>query len=333
MRQWLQSTETQRVYDYVTIHERMHKPYIKSEVEHSCRKAYMPCFIIHFNPFIPNPKDKPDAITDIIPDEASYRVIVHGYNGNIQGPKLYTFPQCAKFTLPISCISIIPLGALLYFPIFNVSALAATTGLAAAGIMNSPMFKMKLYRLEGHALDTQQTRLKRQQMEEKEVEDILREAEKSWASSTHRTRPIAREQERAAKESYERYDQYGSAYTSADGEAQTYDSEGRPIGRRAIRFIELYEILGISPNASTREIQQAFTKLAKQYHPDQLQHATEVERERGQYKFQKVLLAFQVLKDPERRKKYDTTGATKEDKKRHKKGTDSKNKSSTNTNK
>ena len=319
MRKWLQSTETQRVHDFVTIQERLYKPMIKSDVEHSCRKAYMPCFIIYFNPLIPNPKDKPDAITEVIPNDASYRAIVHGYNGNIQGPKLYSFSQCAKLTLPISMIGIVPIGALLYFPLIHVGTLATTTGLAAAAIMNSPIFSLKVYRLEGHTLDTQQTRLKRQQMEEKEVEDILREAERSWGSHTHRSRPIAREQERAAKESYERYDQYGQAYTSPTGEGQTYDSDGRPIGRRAIRFIELYEILGISPNASTREIQQAFTKMAKQYHPDTLQNATDLEKERNHNKFQKVLLAFQVLKDPERRKKYDTTGATKEDKKRNKK--------------
>eukprot|EP00483_Globobulimina_turgida_P007443 UN07457 len=152
-------------------------------------------------------------------------------------------------------------------------------------------------------------------MEEKEVEDILREAEKSWGYHTHRGRPIAREQQRKAQDTYERYEQetYSQKVTGLG-----YDSEGRPIGRRAIRFIELYEILGIAPNASTREIQQAFTKLAKQYHPDQLQQHTQYEKQRGTDKFQKVLLAFQVLKDPDRRKKYDMTGSYKEEKNKNK---------------
>ena len=73
VKSWLISTETQRVHNLVAM-ERLHKPVIASQVEHSCRKAYMPCFIIHFNPTVPNTKDKPDAITDDVPSEASYRL-------------------------------------------------------------------------------------------------------------------------------------------------------------------------------------------------------------------------------------------------------------------
>ena len=83
--------------------------------------------------------------------------------------------------------------------------------------------------------------------------------------------------------------------------------------------------MGVNPNASTREIQQGFTTLAKKYHPDQLHNLPEKEKQSGQEKFQKILFAFQVLKDPERRKKYDMTGNTKEEKKRNKPSSSSNN--------
>merc|ERR1712154_244252 len=129
---------------------------------------------------------------------------------------------------------------------------------------------------------------------------------------------MGREQQRLAQDSYETWKDQGGGHVGSTGaREQGYDAEGRPIGRRAIRFIELYEVLGISPNASNREIQQAFTKMAKKYHPDQLRHKEENEQKVGEEKFQKVLLAFQVLKDPDRRRKYDTTGSSKEEKKKN----------------
>eukprot|EP01083_Nonionella_stella_P081955 226066_1 len=322
VRAWIQSTETKRVHTFVTEFERLHKPIIQSDVELNCRKAYMPCFIIHFNPTIPNPKEQPDAISESIPAEASYRCIVHGYNGNVQGPRLYSFIKCAKWTLPLAFMSIYPIGIAMLFPSTNVALLSLSVGLSIASVMQTPLFTSRVKRVEGHTLDTQHLRLKEQQMQEKEVEDILKEAEKSWGSHTHRSRPIAREQERTRKESYERFEQTTAYYNK---KVKEYDEEGRPIGRRRTRFIELYETLGISPNASTREIQQAFTRLAKKYHPDQLQQQTEHERQVGEDKFQKVLLAFQVLKDPERRKTYDMTGSVREDRKRNKSPTQGEN--------
>merc|ERR1719242_1195437 len=318
---WLQKTETSRVYDFVTVQERLFRPHIESKVEHSCRKAYMPCFVIYFNPNVPNPKDKPDAITENIPTEATHRCIVHGHSGDIQGPKLYSLLPCTKVTMPLSFSTILPFGAfLMWYPWLPVTAASIMGGLFGAGIMTSPIFTSRMLRLYGDRLNTQQTRLKAQQLEEKEIEDILREAEKSWGSSTHRSRPIAREQQRAAQDSYDTWKEQGGGHASSEGARERgYDAEGRPIGRRAIRFIELYEVLGISPNASNREIQQAFTKMAKKYHPDQLQHKEEAERKVGEEKFQKILLAFQVLKDPDRRRKYDTTGSSKEEKKKAKK--------------
>lgn len=70
----------------------------------------------------------------------------------------------------------------------------------------------------------------------------------------------------------------------------------------AVQYHDYYETLGVSRTASQDEIQQAYRKLARKYHPD-MNTAPEAEA-----KFKEINEANAVLKDPEKRKKYDTLG-------------------------
>ena len=71
----------------------------------------------------------------------------------------------------------------------------------------------------------------------------------------------------------------------------------------AVQFQEYYETLGVLRSASEAEISKAYRKLARKYHPD-------VSKEKGaEEKFKQIAEAYAVLKDPEKRKKYDALGA------------------------
>lgn len=70
----------------------------------------------------------------------------------------------------------------------------------------------------------------------------------------------------------------------------------------SVKFQDYYEILGISREATQKEIQTAYRKLARKYHPD-INKSSEAEE-----KFKQINEANEVLKDPEKRKMYDQLG-------------------------
>lgn len=72
-----------------------------------------------------------------------------------------------------------------------------------------------------------------------------------------------------------------------------------------MQYIDYYETLGVEKTASEKEIKQAYRNLARKYHPDVYQGDA---KKAAEEKFKLINEAYEVLKDPEKRKKYDQLG-------------------------
>ena len=65
---------------------------------------------------------------------------------------------------------------------------------------------------------------------------------------------------------------------------------------------DFYEVLGVSRSATPEEIQRAYRKLARTYHPD-INKDPEADG-----RFREIAEAYDVLSDPDARKRYDAFG-------------------------
>lgn len=70
-----------------------------------------------------------------------------------------------------------------------------------------------------------------------------------------------------------------------------------------MQYLDYYKVLGVDRGASQDEIAKAYKKLARKYHPDLNKHKD------AEAKFKEVNEAYEVLRDPETRKRYDLLGA------------------------
>jgi DnaJ-class molecular chaperone len=72
----------------------------------------------------------------------------------------------------------------------------------------------------------------------------------------------------------------------------------------SVKFRDYYEILGVKRDATEDQIRQAFRKLARRYHPD-----VNPDDKTAEDKFKEINEAYEVLSDPDKRRRYDRLGA------------------------
>ena len=68
-------------------------------------------------------------------------------------------------------------------------------------------------------------------------------------------------------------------------------------------FIDYYKILGVTKDIPQKDVKKAYLKRAKQFHPD-----LHPDDPKAKAKFQALSEAYDVIGDPEKRKKYDQYG-------------------------
>ncbi|MDX2442864.1 MAG: DnaJ C-terminal domain-containing protein [Bacteroidales bacterium] len=71
-----------------------------------------------------------------------------------------------------------------------------------------------------------------------------------------------------------------------------------------MEYKDYYKILGVNKKATSAQIKKEYRKLARKYHPDVNKDSN------AEQKFKEVGEAYEVLKDPEKRKAYDQYGSS-----------------------
>lgn len=71
-----------------------------------------------------------------------------------------------------------------------------------------------------------------------------------------------------------------------------------------VKFKDYYDVLGVSRDATEDQLRKAFRKLARKFHPD-----VNKDNPAAEERFKEINEAYEVLRDAEKRRKYDALGA------------------------
>lgn len=118
----------------------------------------------------------------------------------------------------------------------------------------------------------------------------------------------AKDRQQPSSSGYQRYGSGGSGQGSSSGKSwngwNQNSSRRRSASPRGGVGMDLYGLLGIERGASRAEIKQAYRKMAMEHHPDR--NPDNVDE--AHTKMKQIVVAWTVLKDEEKRRRYDSYG-------------------------
>jgi DnaJ domain len=107
-------------------------------------------------------------------------------------------------------------------------------------------------------------------------------------------------EESGFRERSARYERQQSYYRSFFGSRQRREQQQHKPPAKEVSKDNFYAILKVPRTADLDAIQKGFRALAFEWHPDRHQNSPEANA-----KFQKILEAYQTLRDPKKRAEYD----------------------------
>ncbi len=72
-----------------------------------------------------------------------------------------------------------------------------------------------------------------------------------------------------------------------------------------MKYKDYYEVLGVAKDSAEKDVKSAYRKLARKWHPD----ANPTNAKQAEERFKEISEAYEVVGDPEKRKKYDALGS------------------------
>ena len=239
----------------------------------------------------------------------SYSTYVAGWNGSTSGPVFYQ-PELSGLAAGLA--TVVAASLLSAFSVGWVTLFSAFWGGAFAGVLFAreyPSISRNMADRYTEQIRQKDTMAAYQQSQQSQGPSGTRPWWENWEEIFERAQRQRRpedppfgtgqqSQRQRTGSQRPRFEQTGS---------QQQRTQPPPPRYAANDVHGLYKTLEVPPTASETEIRDAFRRLARKYHPDMIQ-GDAAAKDAAKKKFQEVSAAYDVLRDPRRRREYDKFG-------------------------
>ena len=76
---------------------------------------------------------------------------------------------------------------------------------------------------------------------------------------------------------------------------------------------DYYDVMGVDKNATQSQIKKKYKELVTKWHPDKCKKKKEYSNDFIEHRYKKIVDAYEVLSDPQKREEYDLTQYKKDE--------------------